>query len=100
MYYIYILYSSGSDLFYVGHSDDPWRRLEEHNNSPHCTFTSKHRPWEIAGIFQAGEKRADAVQVERFIKNQKSRSFIEKLVSGQELTKKLSQLVRVPHLRD
>jgi putative endonuclease len=100
MYYIYILYSSRSDLFYIGHSDDPWRRLEEHNTSVHCTFTSKHRPWEIAAIFRAGEKRADAVQVERLIKNQKSRTFIEKLLSGKELTEKLSQLVRVPHLRD
>jgi predicted GIY-YIG superfamily endonuclease len=41
VYYIYILHSPSLVKYYVGHSDDPWRRLEEHNHSPHDTFTSK-----------------------------------------------------------
>ncbi|MEP2668103.1 MAG: GIY-YIG nuclease family protein [Cyclobacteriaceae bacterium] len=33
MYFIYILYSTGYDKFYVGYSNDPFRRLMEHNNA-------------------------------------------------------------------
>jgi len=47
MYYVYILYSKTSDLYYVGYSDNPEGRLIEHNTKPLNTFTSKHRPWII-----------------------------------------------------
>jgi len=40
------------------------------------------------------------MKVERFIKKQKSRSLILKLVEGKELSGELAQLVRVPHVRD
>jgi putative endonuclease len=100
MYYIYILYSSSFDLFYVGHSDDPFRRLIEHNNSDHNTYTSKYRPWELKAIFQSGQNRNQALAMERFIKKQKSRNLIIKMIDGAELSGRLAQLVRVPHLRD
>ena len=100
MYYLYILYSSSSELFYVGHSDDPFRRVVEHNTSEHNTFTSKHRPWELMAVYQCGENRNQAMAVEKLIKKQKSRNLIRKLIDGQELTGELAQLVRVPHVRD
>jgi len=31
MFYLYILHSASSDKYYIGHSDNPWRRLVEHN---------------------------------------------------------------------
>ncbi|MCB8994752.1 MAG: GIY-YIG nuclease family protein [Bacteroidales bacterium] len=31
MFYIYILYSAKYDKYYVGHTDNVPRRLEEHN---------------------------------------------------------------------
>jgi putative endonuclease len=100
MFYLYILYSSHSDLFYVGYSDDPFRRLTEHNTSDHNTFTSKHRPWELMAIYQCGDSRNQAVAIEKFIKKQKSRNLIRKLIEGNEFTGILAQLVRVPHVRD
>ena len=101
MYYLYIIYSPGADLFYVGVSQDPQRRLIEHNSNPHTTFTSRHRPWVLKAIFQAGPTLGDAMKLERFIKKQKNRKIIESLCDESFVpTGILAQMVRVPHVRD
>ena len=101
MFFIYIIYSEPSDLYYVGYSDDPKRRLIEHNNKPCNTYTSKHRPWVLKAVFKCGPTEADAIRIERFIKKQKSRNLLEKLIDPSFMPNAcLAQLVRVPHLRD
>jgi len=101
MYYIYILYSSSSDIYYVGHSDDPWNRAIQHNAKENGTFASKHKPWKLVAIFEAGPTRSEALTLERFIKKQKSRKLIETLLNPQFIPEgKLVQLVKVPHVRD
>ena len=99
MFYVYILYCENSDLFYVGSTNDFERRLAEHNNHEKNKFTSRHDLWELKLVL-AFTSRTEAMQMEKFIKKQKSRSFIEKLIIGENLTGKLAQLVRVPHVRD
>ena len=44
------------------------------------------------------DNRALAVNAERFIKKQKSRKFIERLIDGEEFRGEYAQLVRVPLL--
>jgi putative endonuclease len=99
-FYIYILYSETSNIYYVGYTNNFERRLEEHNSSQHLTFTSKHRPWILKAVFSCGNDETFAIKVERFIKKQKSRKLIEKLIEGGEFTGILAQPVRVPHVRD
>jgi putative endonuclease len=101
MYYIYILYSENSNLYYVGYSDNPSRRLEEHNSTPYNTFTSKHRPWVLKASFECSNREVDAVRLERFIKKQKSRKLLEQLCDNSfNPSGFLAQLVRVPDIRD
>ena len=101
MFYIYIIYSDAWDKYYVGYSNDPHRRLNEHNTKPFNTFTSKYRPWKLIAIFACGEEEALAMQLEKFIKKQKSRKFIEQLCNPNFIPSGfLAQLVRVPHVRD
>ncbi len=100
MFYIYLIYSDSSDLYYVGYSDNPWRRLDEHNMSDHTTFTSKHRPWVLSAVFECGTSRAEAMKIEKFLKKQKSKGFIKKLTTLEKFDGRLAQLVRVPQLRD
>ena len=100
MYYLYILYSESSDRYYVGYSSEPFRRLIEHNTSPLSTYTSNHRPWTLKAIYNCGQIKSRAIQIEKFIKKQKSRRFIKRLISGEPLTGILAQLVRIPHVRD
>ena len=100
MYYIYILHSASSDIYYVGQTDNIEIRLHTHNNTDRDTFTSKHRPWCLAALFECGDSRSDAMRLEKFIKKQKSRTLILKMISGEPLLGVLAQVVRVPHVRD
>ncbi len=100
MFYIYILYSKAFDKYYVGYTNDLERRVVEHNSNPRMTFTHKYRPWELVSLFEVGENRGIAMKIERFIKQQKSRDFIIKLIETDNFDGLLSQLVRVPKLRD
>ena len=100
MYFIYILYSEKSDKYYVGHTDDVNQRLLEHNTSERITFTSKHRPWKIMAVYECGAGRGEVLKIERFIKRQKNRKLIEKLITGCKFDGVIDQLVRVPYVRD
>jgi putative endonuclease len=51
-------------------------------------------------VFYCGTEEPEAMKIEKFIKKQKSRRLIEKLIAGAELSGVLAQLVRVPHVRD
>ncbi len=101
MYYLYIIYSETFNKFYVGSSHNPWSRLEKHNTTIFNTYTSKYRPWVLKAVFKVGITRSEAEEIEKFIKKQKSKTLLLKMIdSNFVLTGKLAQLVRVPHLRD
>ena len=101
MYYIYILYSTVSDKFYVGYSTDPQRRLIEHNTKPFNTYTSKHRPWMLKACFECSKDEKETMRIERFIKKQKSRKLLEMLCDNTFIPSgALAKLVRVPDVRD
>ena len=101
MYFIYIIHSDSANLYYVGYTKDPKRRLIEHNMNPYNTFTSKHRPWLLKALFECGMSESRTLIIERFIKKQKSRKLIELLCDPHFIPEgKLAQLVRVPHMRD
>ncbi len=91
MYYLYILYSKSSDRYYIGHTNDPKRRLEEHNTSPFRTYTSKHRPWILEAAFPISKNRGETMRVERYLKKLKSRRVIEQLIKDQDSAKNISQ---------
>lgn len=102
MYYIYILYSEKYDRYYIGYTTNYLLRLEQHNTQEYFnTYTSKFRPWQMAAVFVCGDSLQAAMKTERFIKKQKSRMLIEKLIDphfvpGGELV----QLVRVPQTKE
>ena len=101
MFYIYIIYSPSSDIYYLGYSKDPARRLIEHNSKLFDTYTSKHRPWLLKAYFECSDVESDAIQIERFIKKQKSRKLLEKLCNPVFVPNGiLAQFVRVPDVRD
>ncbi len=77
-------------------TDNVDRRVWEHNNSPHNTFTSKSRPWILVAAFSVSEDMGIAMKAERFIKKQKSRAFIEKICSMEKIDLPMAQLVIAP----
>ena len=66
--------------YYVGYSEDPWRRVIEHNTNPHNTYSSKHRPWILKAYFPVSEKRSEVMKVEKYIKSLKSKKIIEEII--------------------
>ncbi|MCE7955616.1 MAG: hypothetical protein DYH00_08130 [Bacteroidetes bacterium CHB6] len=47
MYHVYMLFSTKSNIFYVGQTSDLDERIIQHNETAIDNFTSKHRPWVI-----------------------------------------------------
>ena len=77
MFYIYIIYSESADKYYIGYTNDPDRRLVEHNTVIKNSYTFKFRPWILKSVFMVSESRGEARKIENYIKKMKSRSFIE-----------------------
>ena len=94
MYYVYILYSPGSDRYYVGYTDNPELRLIRHNTCYYGSYTHKHKPWEMKGVFEVGGSKSEAIKIERYIKRQKSRQFMEGLIKTGDLSGIRSRIFR------
>jgi putative endonuclease len=78
-----------------------WYNTQHNEQMKFNTFTAKYRPWEFSAIFEIEEDEKLAIKMERFIKKQKSRTFIEKLINPLHiLGGDLVQLITVMKLRD
>ena len=90
MFWAYVL-ENPAGRFYIGHTDAPWQRLENHNRTDSIAgkFTRKNGPWKLVWL-EKHPSRASAVARERHIKSMKSARWIrEHLLDG-----------RVPTTRD
>jgi predicted GIY-YIG superfamily endonuclease len=75
--YVYILQSlKAPSRFYVGLTDDPDRRLKEHNwgESRH---TNRFRPWQSVVTFWFAEDKT-ARRFERYLKSGSGREFVKR----------------------
>ncbi len=80
-YYLYILYSSSIDRYYVGTSHDPHMRVKYHNSFPRG-YTRRGRPWKLVYIKEFAS-RSIARKWEEWLKQQKNRVLLEKIVRGE-----------------
>ncbi|RMF58416.1 MAG: GIY-YIG nuclease family protein [Calditrichaeota bacterium] len=81
LHYLYIIYSASLDEYYTGVSHDPEVRLGYHNSFPKG-YTRRGRPWRLE--FTKGfVTREEALKWERWIKRQKDRKLIEKIIRGE-----------------
>jgi putative endonuclease len=65
-YYVYIIYSPRLHYFYKGSTDDPLRRLKEHNDGRNKSTANKG-PWELVFVRHFDSKQV-AQREERRIK--------------------------------
>jgi putative endonuclease len=74
-FWVYIL-ENPAGRFYIGSTDDPDRRVREHNEQfGHQSFTHKNGPWRLVWK-EEHPSRASAVARERQIKSMKSARWI------------------------
>ena len=80
MHYLYIIYSTSIDKFYVGESADLSARLIQHNQGFYkSAFTSQATDWVIK-LYIEFKDITTARKAEHFIKRMNSRKFVERLI--------------------
>jgi len=77
-YSVYILYSPGLDVYYIGFSEDPASRLIKHLSSQKG-FTSKTRDWQIV-YEEFFQEKWEALKREKQLKAWKNKSRICQLI--------------------
>jgi len=78
MFYVYILKSKiNIEKYYVGITNDLYRRVKQHNLNPSCSYTIKYTPWmlETYIVFQNYNQ---AHQFEKYLKTHSGKAFLTK----------------------
>jgi len=76
-YYVYIIQSKLDQSYYKGFSENPPKRLLQHN-SGECTYTSRKTPWDLVHIEELSTKR-EALIREKVLKKY-AHSQVQKLI--------------------
>jgi putative endonuclease len=87
-FWVYIA-ENASGRFYVGSTDDPDRRISEHNEPGHgrTTYAHTHGPWRLVWT-ERHPTRSAAMRREREINSKKSARWIrENLLNGRVPTR-------------
>ena len=79
MFYVYILQSQLDQSFYIGYTSNIENRITYHNKG-RSRYTRKKISWVLVYKEEYNSKR-EALIREKFIKKQKSRMYIEELIS-------------------
>ena len=88
-YAVYILFSEKLNRFYIGTTDNPDRRILEHNSGKYDdAFTKNVIPWSLFLVIDDLSSN-QAYQIEKHIKKMKSKKYIENLKSYPEIIIKL-----------
>ena len=83
-YYVYILFSLSIRKYYIGQTKDVKERLNRHNSGRE-KYTTKGKPWQLE-FYSWCDSRAEAMQLERKLKNLRSQERIKKFIE-EELSK-------------
>ena len=84
-HFLYILYSSSANKFYIGETSDINFRLNLHNSHEFKgSFTKIASDWEIKLSFE-NEQKSNILYLEKFIKKMKSKIFIQKIIENPEI---------------
>ena len=79
-YHVYIIQSLVDHSYYIGYTKNLEKRILQHNLA-RSGYSAKKSPWKIAYV-ESFDNKSSALKRERFLKNQKSRDFIERLISS------------------
>ncbi len=85
MYYVYILKSSKSGIFYYGYTNDLKKRFHEHNAN-RSKFTKGHFPWKLSW-YCAFQEKQKAKDFELYLKSGSGKAFVYKRLVNVDLAK-------------
>ena len=78
MYFIYVIISEKTGRRYVGMSNDPEKRLLQHN-AGYTKSTKAYRPWAIV-YTESFETLEEAVSREKYLKSGIGREFLDRIL--------------------
>jgi putative endonuclease len=73
-FYTYIIQSESSDKWYYGHTEDPQKRLEQHNAGRNKS-TKGRGPWKLIFLREFATKK-EAVNFESKLKKLRNKQYI------------------------
>ena len=84
MAFVYIVYSTAFDKFYIGSTTDLEARLMQHNSSfyPH-SYTAKTNDWELFYALPC-ESLTQSIKIEKHLKLMKSRKYLLSLKKNEQ----------------
>ena len=83
MYFVYIIKSTLDGTYYKGFSEDPCKRLTQHN-AGESHYTSSKAPWELICLL-GFDSKTEALIKERKLKKYSTASLEALIKSGQNL---------------
>ena len=89
MYYVYILLSSKSHIFYFGSTNDLKKRIGLHNNGE-VKSTKPHIPWKLVW-YGAFKTEREARDFERYLKTGSGKAFTYKRLVSVALKKDFAE---------
>ncbi|MCF7845741.1 MAG: GIY-YIG nuclease family protein [Candidatus Peribacteraceae bacterium] len=81
--FVYILESENCDRFYIGSSQNPEKRLSEHNSGKTTSLKNKG-PWKIV-FRQKYSTNQKARAIEAKLKKMKNRKILERIIREKEI---------------
>jgi putative endonuclease len=95
MHFVYIIYTTAFDKFYIGESIDPIEQVSQNNDGFYKgTSTTNTKDWELK-LTLSVESNGDAVKLERYIKSMKSKTFIVKPIADDAFLQEFKQIVTI-----
>ena len=82
MFFVYILYSKQINIYYIGMSRNPEKRLIYHNtgnSGSKKAFTKRAIDWKVV-YKKAYNSKIEALKAEKAIKGMKSRKYIQNII--------------------
>ena len=80
MYFIYIIFASRFDRYYIGQTNDLSSRIDRHNLG-YVQSTKHYLPWELV-YSESFKTRTEAMKREKVLKSWKSKKKIKELVDA------------------
>jgi len=80
-YHVYILQSISDGSYYIGYTKNLNKRFLQHNKAK-TGYSARKIPWQLV-YSESFDNKTAAILRERFLKAQKSRDFIRRLISYQ-----------------
>lgn len=91
MFYTYILKSKKQPgAIYIGYTFDLKKRLAEHNDPKHKSYSKRHSPWTIE-TYISFSKEIDAKRFEIYLKSNSGKAFMRKRLLSEEFKKSLAE---------